>query len=258
MSRALARRLLVLLPLLPAFAPATAQVLVPPVAEPGDVLAIEGTGLSATAHVDFLAIVGGFIGFTHVVVPPLSVSDTRVEVEVPFIGHFLPPPPLADGDPLGNVGLLDAGFQLVGSQQPLWYLEITFGAVQTVGQGSPQPAPDTGEIVVGFALAGGAPAAGNADFELELHNATPGAPAFVLAGRPDQPPYPVLNGGELVVDLTAPFVLLGPYPVDAAGVARAPLPVPAAAAGATVALQWAFRHPQDNSLRLSNTLLAQL
>ncbi len=254
----LARRLLVLLPLLPALAPAGAQVLVPPVAEPGDVLAIEGTGLSATAHVDFLAIVGGFIGFTHVVVPPLSVSDTRVEVEVPLIGHFLPPPPLADGDPLGNVGLLDAGFQLLGTQQPLWYLEITFGAVQTVGQGSPQLAPDTGEIVVGFDQAGGAPAAGNAAFELELHNATPGAQAFVLAGRPDLPPHPVINGGELVADLTVPFVLLGPYPVDAAGVAQAPLPVPAAAAGATVALQWAFRHPQDNSLRVSSALQAQL
>ena len=252
------RRSLVVAAILAVAALASAQTLVPPVAEPGDVIAFEGAGLSATTGVDFLAIVGGFIGSTHIVVAPLSVSDTRVEVKVPFFGHFLPPPPLADGDPLGNVGLLDAGFNLVGAQQPLWYLEITFGAVQTVGQGSPQLAPDVGEIVVGFDQAGGAPAAGNAAFELELHNAAPGAAAFVLAGRPDLPPHPLINGGQLVVDLTAPFVLLGPYAADAQGVAQAPLPVPAAASGLTAALQWAFKHPQDNTLRLSNALQAEL
>jgi len=237
---------------------APAQVLVPPVGEPGDILAIEGTGLGATQHVDFLAIVGGFVGFEHMLVAPLSVSDTRVEVQVPLSGHFLPPPPLADGDPVGLVTLLDGSFGALGAQVPFGHLEITFGAVQTLGQGSPLPAPAPGRPVVAFDLAGGAPAAGNGAFELELHAAAPGAACFVLAGRPATPPYALLNGGTLVTDLTLPFVLLGPWVADAQAVAQARLPVPGALAGLTVSLQWAFRHPQDNVLRVSNALVADL
>jgi hypothetical protein len=239
-------------------APAAAQTLVPPVAQQHDIIAIEGTGLAGTAHVDFLAIVGGFIGSMHLVVPPLSVTDTRVEVEVPTFGSFLPPPPLADGDPIGNVGLLDASFNLIGTQQPIWYLEIHFGAINTVGKGSPQVAPDVGDIAIAFDHKGGAPAAGNASFELELHNGTPGAAAFVLAGRPDFPPNPVINGGELQVDLSVPFILLGPFPVNAQGVAEVKLAIPDVLAGQLVMLQWAFRHPADNTLRLSNGLQALL
>lgn len=239
-------------------APAVAQVPVPPVGEPGDVIAIEGSGLAATQHVDFLAIVGGFVGFEHMLVQPLSVSDTRVEVLVPASGHFLPPPPLADGDPVGLVTLLDGAFQPVGAQAPFGYLEITFGAVQTLGLGSPLPAPQPGAPAVAFDLAGGAPAAGNAGFVLELHAAAPGAACFVLAGRPAVPPYPLLNGGTLVTSLQGPFLLLGPFAADGQAVARAALPVPAAGAGLDVSLQWAFRHPQDNLLRVSNALVAQL
>lgn len=238
--------------------PLAAQVLVPPVGEPGDVIAIEGSGLGATQHVEFLAIVGGFVGFEHLLVTPLSVNDTRVEVQVPVSGHFLPPPPLADGDPVGLVTLLDGAFQPIGAQAAFGWLEITFGAVKTLGTGSPLPAPQPGAPAVAFDLAGGAPAAGNPAFALELHAAAPGAACFVLAGRPAPPPWPVVNGGTLVTNLQATFLLLGPYPADGQGVAVAPLPVPATAAGLAVSLQWAFRHPQDNVLRVSNALVAQL
>ena len=253
--KSLARLALSVAVLAPA-APLAAQTLVPDVGEPGDLVVFEGSGLGATKHVDFFAIVGGFVGSEHVVVPPLSVSDTRVEVQVPPFFHFLPPPPFADGEPIGHVTLLDASFAQISAQQPFWYLEITFGAVQTKGAAS--PLADGGLSSVAFEHAGGAPAAGNSAFELQLQGGAPGAAAFVLAGRPDTPPHPVVNGGQLVTDLTVPFLLLGPYAVDGQGRAEAPLAVPASVAGLTIMLQWAFHDPQDHALRLSNGLQATL
>lgn len=249
-------RLAPLAGLLAPLAPLAAQTLVPDVGEPGDIVVFEGSGLGATAQVDFFAIVGGFVGSEHVVVPPISVSDTRVEVQVPPFFHFLPPPPFADGEPVGHVTLLDASFAQISAQQPFWYLEITFGAVQTKGAGS--PLSGGGVSSVAFDHAGGAPVAGNAAFELQLQGGAPGAAAFLLAGRPDTPPHPVVNGGQLVTDLTVPFLLLGPYAVDGQGLAEAPLAVPASVAGLTIMLQWAFHDPQGNALRLSNGLQATL
>lgn len=235
--------------------PATAQQTVPNIGEPGDIVAIEGTGLGATTQVDFLAIVGGFVGFLHAVVPPLSVSDTRVEVAVPVFGSFLPPPPLADGDPIGLVQLLDDHGQPIAARS-IWYLEITFGAVTTIGQGSTQP--DGHELVLGFDQAGGAPAPGNAAFELELTDGPAGAPAFVLAGVPAAPPFPMVNGGAIVIDFARPHLILGPYVIAGDGTGQAPLPVPAAVTGVTIALQWAYRHPANGAVLVSRTLQAIL
>lgn len=237
-------------------APAAAQQTTPNLGEPGDVVAIEGSGLAGTTQVDFLAIVGGFVGFLHAVVPPLSVSDTRVEVAVPVFGSFLPPPPAGDGDPIGLVQLLDGHGQPIGTGVTIWYLEITFGAVTTIGQGSTQP--DGHECVLGFDHAGGAPAPGNAAFELELTDGPPGAPAFVFAGVPAMPPFPMLNGGAIVIDFSRPHVILGPYVIAADGMAQAPLPVPAAVTGVTIALQWAYRHPANGAVLVSRALRASL
>ena len=250
----LAASALVLVALLAA--PAAAQQTTPNIGEPGDIVAIEGTGLAGTTQVDFLAIVGGFVGFLHAVVPVRSVTDTRVEVEVPMFGSFLPPPPLADGDPIGLVQPLDALFQPIGTGVTIWYLEITFGAVTTIGQGSTQP--DGTELVLGFDHVGGAPAPGNSAFELELTDGPPGAPAFVLAGVPAMPPYPMVNGGAIVVDFARPHLILGPFPIALDGTAQAGLPVPAALTGVTIALQWAFRHPANGAVLVSRTLQASL
>ena len=236
--------------------PAAAQQTSPNIGEPADVIAIEGSGLAGTTQVDFLAIVGGFVGFLHAVVPPLSVSDTRVEVAVPVFGSFLPPPPQADGDPIGLVQLLDSHGQPIGTGVTIWYLEITFGAVTTIGQGSTQP--DGHEFVLGFDQAGGAPAPGNAAFELELTDGPPGAPAFVFAGVPAMPPFPMVNGGAVVIDFTRPHLILGPYVIAGDGTAQAKLPVPAAVTGVTIALQWAYRHPANGAVLVSRTLRASL
>lgn len=248
--------LLVAMALLAAAPSAAAQQTNPNIGEPGDVVAIEGTGLAGTTQVDFLAIVGGFVGFLHAVVPPVSVSDTRVEVIVPMFGSFLPPPPLADGDPIGLVQVLDAQGQPIGTGVTIWYLEITFDAVNTVGQGS--SLPDGRELVLGFDHAGGAPAAGNAAFELEMTDGAPGAPAFIFAGLPATPPYPIINGGALVIDFERPHVILGPFTIGIDGTAQAALPVPASVMGLNLALQWAFRHPANGAVLVSRTLQAIL
>jgi hypothetical protein len=244
------------LALLVAAPSSAAQQTVPNIGEPGDIVAIEGSGLAGTTQVDFVAIVGGFVGFMHAVVPPESVSDTRVEVEVPMFGSFLPPPPLADGDPIGLVQLLDALGQPIGTGSTIWYLEITFGAVTTIGQGSTQP--DGTELVLGFDHHGGAPAPGNSAFELELTGGPAGTPAFVFAGVPAMPPYPMVNGGAIVIDFARPHLILGPYAIGVDGTAQAALPVPAAVTGVTIALQWAFRHPDNGAVLVSRTLQAIL
>jgi hypothetical protein len=235
---------------------AAAQQTVPNIGEPGDIVAIEGNGLAGTTQVDFLAIVGGFVGFLHAVVPPVSVSDTRVEVVVPFFGSFLPPPPLADGDPVGLVQLLDAEGGLIGMPRTIWYLEITFGAVKTVGQGS--TLPDGTELGLGFEHSGGAPAAGNAAFALELSQGPIGTPTFVIVGVPANPPFPTINGGSLVINFQRPHLILGPYPIGVDGLAQAALPVPASVTGVTLAFQWAFRHPANGAVLVSRALVADL
>lgn len=254
--RIVSTTLLVALALLVAASSAAAQQTVPNIGEPGDIVAIEGTGLAGTTQVDFVAIVGGFVGFMHAVVPPESVTDTRVEVEVPMFGSFLPPPPLADGDPIGLVQLLDAQGQPIGHGVEIWYLEITFGAVTTYGQGS--PLPDGHELVLGFDHAGGAPAPGNSAFELELTDGPPGAPAFIFAGVPTNPPYPMINGGAIGIDFERPHLILGPYAIGLDGTAQAPLPVPASVTGLTIGFQWAFRHPANGAILVSRSLQAIL
>ena len=254
--RIVSTALLVAVALLGAAPTAAAQQTNPNIGEPGDVVAIEGTGLAGTTQVDFLAIVGGFVGFLHAVVPPVSVSDTRVEVIVPAFGSFLPPPPLADGDPIGLVQLLDGQGQVIGTGVTIWYLEITFGAVTTIGQGS--SLPDGRELVLGFDHAGGAPAAGNSAFELEMTDGAPGTPTFIFAGVPAASPFPMVNGGAIVIDFARPHLILGPFATALDGTAQASLPVPAAVSGLTIALQWAFRHPANGAVLVSRGLRASL
>jgi len=246
--------------LLLAAAPARAQstdALVPEVGEAGDVIAIVGTGLQDTTQVMFTAIVGGFVGFMSLVVPVASVTPTRVEVQVPKFNSFLPPPPLADGEPIGLVTALNAAGQPIAGQLEFWYLEITFGDVQTLGKGSVLPQGE-GKLVISFDPQGDQPVAGNPDLQLKLENAPAGAQAFLVAGVPDVPPYQQVGTGLVVVDLALPWVAIGPVLADATGTAVLPAPVPAAADGLTVALQWLLKDPASGKLLLSNAFVANL
>lgn len=241
-------------------APARAQITVglqPEVADPGDVVAVLGTGLQGATHVRFGAIVGGFVGFMSIQVPVASVTPTRVEAQVPQFGSFLPPPPLADGDPIGIVELLDAAGQPIGQPLAIWYLEITWGDVTTQGKGSALP-QGVGKLVISFVPAGNQPVAGNDDLQLLLENAPPGALAFLVAGLPDMPPYVQVGTGLVVVDFAKPWLAIGPVPVDPSGTAVLPAPVPAAVDGITVALQWFLQDPGGGPLLVSNAFVALL
>jgi hypothetical protein len=234
----------------------TTESLVPEVGEPGDVISIVGTGLQDTTDVMFTAIVGGFVGYMSVVVPAANVTPTRVEVQVPQFGSFLPPPPLADGEPIGLVTALDALGQPIAGQLEFWYLEITWGDVQTLGKGS--TLPHGAKLAISFEPHGDQPVAGNPDLQLKLVSAPAGAQAFLLVGVPAVAPYPPVGTGLLVVDLTLPWLAIGPVPVAPSGSALLPAPVPAAADGITVALQWILKEPGTGKLMVSNAFVALL
>jgi hypothetical protein len=231
--------------------PALGQVvdrIVPEVFAPGDVVTLHGQGLAALTEVDFTAIVGGFVGSLTIVQPIAVATDTEVLVVAPLFNAFVPP--FAGSSPFGFVG------GTLFPSLPAFYTEGTFGQLTTAGKGSPTPGAAFAKLVVSFELASGAPVPGNADFTLKLESSPPGAAAFVAAGMPDATPRP-FAGGVLAVDLLAPFLLIGPFPVNAKGDAEALLPIPATV-GATVALQWFTRDPATNALLISNALIAEL
>ncbi|HEX5011095.1 MAG TPA: hypothetical protein VFY71_11915 [Planctomycetota bacterium] len=237
----------------------TTERLVPEVGEPGDIIAIEGTGLADTTQVMFMGLVGGFVGSMTPVVPVISATPTRVEVEVPAFGSFLPPHLRGGqgGQPIGLVTALDAAGHPIGGQLQFYYLEITFGDVQTLGQGSALPG-GPGTLAIAFEPHGGSPKAGNLALQLELENAPAGAQAFLAAGLPLAPPFPQLGTGQLVVDLASTSLLIGPFMADATGTAIMAAPVPASAAGVTLALQWFAREPGSSKLLVSNAFVALL
>jgi hypothetical protein len=68
----------------------------------------------------------------------------------------------------------------------------------------------------------------------------------------------MVNGGTIVIDFSRPHVILGPYAIAGDGTAQAPLPVPAAVTGVTIALQWAYRHPDNGAVLVSRALRASL
>ena len=227
--------------------PAVAQVvvdrIVPEAFAPGDVVILEGSGLAGITQVPFKAIVGGFAGSLTINQPIAVATDSEVLVVAPEFNAFVPP----GSSPLGTVG---EG----ASAKQGFFMEGTFGQLTTAGKGSPTPGSDLDKLVVSFDLASGAPTPGNAAFKMKLEHAPAGAAAFVIAGLPASSTV-IVGQGVMGVDVSMPFVLLGPYPVDAQGDAVAPLPVPAGL-GIKVAMQWGMK-AAGKSL-ISNALVAQL
>lgn len=227
---------------------------VPEVGEPGDTIAVVGMHLENTAFVRFGAVVGGFVGFKAINVVPSSVSGGRVEATVPAMNAFVPP--IAGSDPIGVVTCLDSNFQPISPDHTFWYLEITFGDVKTEGVAS---TPTVGpKPVISFKPTGNAPDAGNPDCVLLLEQAPIGADAFLIAGFPDMPPYNVIGSGEVVIDFTRPYLIVGPVSGDANGTHEQAAPIPAALAGATLALQWFVRETGTHNLLMSNAIVAKL
>lgn len=232
-------------------ASAFAQVvdrIVPEVFSPGDVVTLHGHGLGTLTQVGFTATVGGFAMTWTLIQPPSVVTDTELLVVAPKFGNFVPP--IAGSSPLGHVG------GVLFAAQAAFFTQGTFGQTTTAGKGSPTPQSALDKLAVSFVLASGGPELGNSNFRLMLEQAPPGAQAFVVAGLPAAAPLP-FAGGVLAVDLQGPWLLLGPFAVNAQGDATAPLPIPASV-GATVALQWFTRDPATQAPLISNALVAEL
>jgi hypothetical protein len=231
--------------------PAVAQTvdrIVPEAFAPGDVVTLHGSGLSGITDVPFTAIVGGFVGQWTIVQPIATATDTEVQVIAPLFNSFVPP--FAGSSPFGTVG------PVAGKTFDAFYMEGTFGQVDTAGKGSQTPGSDLDKLVVSFDLAKGAPEPGNANFTLLLQQAPPGGFAFVLAGQQAAVPVQV-GGGVLVVDVAGPFLMLGPFAVGGTGDASAALPLPVGL-GVEVALQWGMKDPGSGKTLISNALIIQL
>jgi len=229
--------------------PAVAQTvdrIVPEAFEPGDVVTLHGSGLSGVTQVPFKAIVGGFAGQLTLQAPVATATDTEVQVQAPLFNAFVPP--FAGSSPFGTVGPVGS------STLPGFFMEGTFGQCTTTGKGSPTPGSDLDKLVVSFDLTQGGPDPGNSSFTLLLEQAPPGTLAFVLAGRPAATPVQV-GGGVLGVDVSVPFLLLGPHAVNAKGDASALLPLPSGL-GVDVALAWGLK--SGGQTLISNTLVLQL
>jgi hypothetical protein len=244
MKRCLLRSAVVALLLVPSVFAQTLKEVVPAAFAPGDIVSVRGSNLDLLTQVSFKAIVGGFLGVHTINQPVLTATPDEVLVAAPLFNSFAPP--FAGSTPFGTLG----------GSLPVYFMEGTFGQTTTAGKGSPSPTFPLDKVVVDFVLANGGPQPNNASFTLKMENGPSVGAAFVIAGRPAGMPVP-FAGGVLAVDLNVPFVLLGPFPVDAQGTALAPLPLPAPL-GATIALQWFTHGAGSNQKLISNGLVVEL
>jgi hypothetical protein len=244
MKRSFLRAAAVALLLVPSVFAQTLKEVVPAAFKPGDVVSVRGSNLDLLTQVSFKAIVGGFLG-VHTINQPIATSTPdEVLVIAPEFNSFAPP--FAGSTPFGTLG----------GSLPVYFMEGTFGQTTTAGKGSPSPTFPLDKLVVDFDLANGGPQPNNASFTLKLENGPSGGSAFVIAGRPAAMPVPFAQG-VLAVDLNSPFLLLGPFPVDAQGTAIAALPLPAPL-GATIALEWFTQVTGTNQKLISNGLVVEL
>lgn len=227
------------------------SAVLPHVADPFDVVRIVGTNLAAVDTVEFTAVVGGFVGVSTRLVAPLSVSDTEVLVEVPLFNQFSPPQATPPGDALGSVRVLAGA--TASEEVAFGFLEATFGAITTTGQGGSDP--------VGFEPRSGLdmtpPPGPMATIRPMLSGAPEGDVAVLGIGLPANPPFVPLFGGSLYLDpAVSPIVavvgLTGEY-----GVATAALPHPGLL-GLTAAFQWFTVDPAGTQVSASDVLLFEL
>jgi len=244
------------LALAPTLSAQSISAVVPEVADPGDSIRILGTDLANVDTVRFNALVGGFVGSWTIDVAPGSASANEVRVAVPLFNNFTPPDAVPPGQLVGSLRVGESG-QLSNSL-PFGYLESTFGAVSTQGSGGSAPAGFSPRI--GFALPGGLPQAGNANFTARVDGLPPGGLVRLGIGVPDSAPFLPLFGGELRLDAAKPFFIVpaAPSVPPFGGSASAPLAVPASATGITVALQWVSIDPVTGQAAISDALIAKL
>jgi hypothetical protein len=227
--------------------PCAAQVLEcvrPAVFAPGALLRLTGRELGGVREVSFTALCGADALVLRR--PVLRAEPGEVLVVAPAFGDH---EPCTVGSPWGWVSVPGA------RPLPAFLLEGSAGRIAAAGAGS--QLPEGGRLAIAFELAGGEPRPGNGSGTLELHGAPPGAMAFVAASLPVPPPWTRLRDATLVADLTPPCVLLGPFAVEADGIAHAPLPLPSIV-GLRLAVQWLVGAGRPDDVLLSDALLIEL
>jgi hypothetical protein len=230
------------------------QAVLPEVADPGDLVRVVGSNLGGVDQVEFVANVGGFTGQLSVAVSPASVGDTAVSAVVPQIGAFVGPDAVPPSAVQGAVRLKSAG-EVVG-ELPFGFLEATLGEVVTLGQGGSAPAGHAPRS--GYRVQLGDPQPGNLSFTPMLSGAPQGDLSLLAVGLPAAPPFPPFFGGSLYLDPAGPLVLLAGPLTQTFGVATLILPIPPAAPGLALGLQWFTVDPLSFATSASDLLRAEL
>jgi len=216
----------------------------PAVFAPGALLRLTGRELGDVREVLFTALCGD--DALTLRRPVLRGGPDELLVVVPAFGDDSA---CAIGSPWGWVGVPGA------RPLPAFFLQGTAGRLRAAGAGS--QLPDGSRLSIAFELAGGEPRPGNASGTLELHGAPPGVVAFAAVSLPAPQPWPRWRDATLVVDQAPPCVLLGPFAVEADGVARARLPLPSIA-GVQLAVQWLVGAARPDDVLVSDALLIEL
>ena len=244
-----------LLSLAPAARAQVVQAVLPPVGDPGDIVAVSGLGLAEVDTVAFTALVGGFAGSLTIGTVPLIVSDDLVVARVPTFNAFAPPEAVPPGELVGFLQLEadGQGSNLVS----FGYLESTFGDVITIGKGGSEPAGFRPRCA--FSLAGGLPEAGNDSFQARLYAAPPKSAAVLSVGFPTPNPMPFL-GGTSLLDPTLPSIAFFAQPAVQGpfGEAFVDVSIPAPFDGITLVFQWTTMDPTTGVGTISNGLRAEL
>ncbi|MEZ5977414.1 MAG: hypothetical protein R3F34_04260 [Planctomycetota bacterium] len=227
----------------------------PHVADAGDQIRLVGTNLGATSRVRFTALVGGFVGQWTMNIGPDSVSANEVLVTVPKFNSFVPENATPPSALIGSVRAV-AGTQ-VSNAVDFGFLEQKFGTIQTVGTPGSDPAGFAPRI--GFALSGGAPVTGNVNFRPEVTGAIPNAVAVLAIGAKAQAPYPILAGGDLVIDpfLPVTYLLGGPIAPPPTDHYQLLVPISGSIVNVKAVLQWVTIDPLTFAAAISDALVVQ-
>jgi len=229
----------------------------PEIAEPGTEVTFYGFGLAQIDRVSFTGIVGGFVGQLTIDVTPTATADGFVRAVVPAFNAFIPPGPGANSEIIGFAQPFEGTFPL--SAISFGYAEATYGDIDFAGTGGAEAYPELTPHV-DFRLAGGLPAAGNANFQPRVSGAPPFSSCLLAIGPPIQGPPLPFAGGDLYLNPAASPLILAPV-LQAGGLESETglvVPIPASVAGASPTLQWFGVDPATGTLFASNAVSLQL
>lgn len=224
----------------------------PDASKPGDLIVIHGSGLGQANSVEFMATPTSTGTTVSVFATPTVVAPNRVEVLMPTMPTFVPPPVPFPYFGIGGLRVHAPGAQ--SNTAFIFYMQAQ-PTISSLGQGTSQPG-GIGRPLSSFSALGGAPLPGNTTFTMTLENAMPFVYAHMGFGYVDVAPYILIGDGTLLIDISVPYNIHStPFITDANGAAFCPFSVPPTLAGFTAVVQWVALVPVTGSACITNGLV---